>query len=75
MIVDEALSAPVMVRCPITGGLVPTGVFAASLDGLQPTNLLLACPECDGDHQWKPEEAILASGTAMTRDSGASVRR
>ena len=33
----------------------------SSLDDLQPTNLLLDCPDCGRDHEWTPIEAVLSA--------------
>lgn len=52
---------PVLIACPITEDLVPTGCQAQGLDELEPDNLLIACPVCGRDHEWTPEDAVLAS--------------
>lgn len=50
---------PVLIACPVTGELVPTGVDVHSLDELEVDHLLIACPECSQDHEWGPTEAVL----------------
>jgi hypothetical protein len=56
---------PVLISCPVTGDLVPTGVEADDAEGIEhlpDDNLLIACPECGRDHEWKPQDAVVASG-------------
>ena len=53
--------ALVLISCPITGRLVPTGIKAEGEDELNTGgHVLLRCPDCGGDHQWGPEDAALA---------------
>ncbi len=53
--------APVLISCPITGRLVPTGIEAESEDDLDTAgHVLLACPDCGGDHPWDSTDAALA---------------
>ncbi|HEX7224969.1 MAG TPA: hypothetical protein VF367_05265 [Candidatus Limnocylindria bacterium] len=49
----------VLVSCPKTGELVPSGFWADTLDELEAENELLDCPACGSDHRWTPPEAIL----------------
>lgn len=54
--------ARVLIRCPITESLVPTGVSIADwgdLDHLDPAMLLIACSDCGRDHESSPEDAVL----------------
>ena len=52
----------VLISCPITGELIPTGVHVVSLEDVERQgNLLIACPECGRDHEWKREDAVLAA--------------
>lgn len=52
---------PVLISCPITGDLVPTGVNATNLEELGDDKLLLiARPECGRDHDWTRADAVLA---------------
>jgi len=52
----------VLTPCPVTGDLVPTGVQVTTLEDVEPEgNLLIACPECGRDHDWKREDAVLAA--------------
>jgi hypothetical protein len=50
---------PVLIECPLTHQLVPTGFEAVDLDELEPSNLLIDCPGCGQDHMWMPSEAVL----------------
>jgi hypothetical protein len=53
--------APVLIACPATDALVPTGTNASTLADLEPTNLLLDCPDCGRDHEWPPLDAVLSA--------------
>ena len=56
---------PVLISCPQTSGLVPTGAQAKDakdLENLPDENVLLACPECGSDHAWTPLDAVVAPG-------------
>lgn len=56
---------PVLIACPKTNSLVPTGAHAddaEDLEHLPDENLLIACPECGHDHEWTPEDAVVAPG-------------
>lgn len=52
---------PVLITCPNTGDLIPTGAMADRLEDLDPDNLVIACPECGRDHEWTPEDAVIAA--------------
>lgn len=52
----------VLIACPHTLDLVPTGFHAETLDDLEDENLLFDCPACGGDHPWTRGEAVLAPG-------------
>jgi len=54
----------VLIACPTTGDLVPTGIDVDALEELndEPERLLIACPVCGRDHAWTPVEAVLAAG-------------
>lgn len=53
---------PVLIPCPTTGELVPTGANVPRLDELgDDTLLLIACPECGRDHEWTRSDAVLAA--------------
>ena len=55
---------PILIMCPFTEYLVPTGQHADSgeeLEALQGQFKLLACPECGRDHLWSSTDAVLAS--------------
>ena len=54
---------PVLISCPATGDLVPTGVQAddaEDFEHLPAQNLLIACPECGQDHAWTIADAVVA---------------
>ena len=52
----------VLISCPITRELIPTGVHVVSLEDVErQENLLFACPERGRDHEWKREDAVLAT--------------
>jgi hypothetical protein len=58
---EEGPMAPVLISCPTTGRLVPTGVEADGEDELDADgHVLLACPDCGGNHQWGLTDAALA---------------
>ena len=48
---------PTLIRCPATGGLVPTGVYVTELAHLDPVHVLPFCPDCGADHVWGPSDA------------------
>lgn len=52
--------AAVLISCPQTGALVPTGANVQHMDELKPTNMLIDCPDCGADHEWTPTEAVLS---------------
>ncbi len=60
----QTYSVPVLTSCPVTGALIPTGVFAERVDDLPDDNLLRDCPECGADHFWDSDEVTLAYGRA-----------
>ena len=48
--------------CRALAELIPTGVHVVSLEDVERQgNLLIACPECGRDHEWKREDAVLAA--------------
>jgi hypothetical protein len=49
----------VLINCPQTDDLVPTGVTADVLDNLPEVNVLNGCQACGGDHEWRRDEAIV----------------
>lgn len=52
---------PVLISCPTTGNLVPTGVNIVNRNEMgDDSRLLIACPECGRDHEWTPDDAVLA---------------
>ncbi len=53
--------AAVLIACPSTNALVPTGMHVPTLDDLEPVNLLIDCPDCGRDHEWTPHDAVLSS--------------
>ena len=53
--------APVLISCPVTDPLVPTGIEAESEDELDTEgHVLQGCPDCGGDHEWDSSDAALA---------------
>ena len=56
--------AAVLISCPATNALVPTGMNVPSLEDLEPVNLLIDCPDCGRDHEWTPNEAVLSVYTS-----------
>ena len=48
-----------LITCPQTGELVPTGVTADVLDELPAVNVLNGCRDCGGDHEWRRDEAVI----------------
>ena len=63
MLRDVLASMPfrhtVLIACPETYDLVPTGMVAASVAELEAENLLGGCASCGGDHPWTPDDAVL----------------
>ena len=52
---------PVLISCPVTGDLVPTGTQAASLEAVENTDhLLIDCLGCGQDHTWVASDATVA---------------
>ena len=50
----------VMIRCPFTQDLVPTGLEASSLETIEQREyLLIDCLECGQDHLWEPSLATM----------------
>ena len=49
----------VLITCPQTGDLVPTGVTADVLAELPPVNVLIGCRDCGEDHEWRRDEAVI----------------
>ena len=58
----ERMARIVLVGCPLTGEMVPTGYWADSLEELEPFNQLIECPACGDDHDWSPMQAELGWG-------------
>ena len=51
----------VLISCPSTGDLVPTGVYAFTIEDLEPSPYVLErCRDCHGPHEWIREDAILS---------------
>jgi hypothetical protein len=49
----------VLIRCPTSGDLVPTGVLARSLYELPVLNVLAGCERCGEDHPWTRDDAVI----------------
>ena len=55
---------PILITCPSTEDLVPTGQHADSAQELEELHgrfTLLGCPQCGRDHAWTATDAVLAS--------------
>jgi hypothetical protein len=67
----EAVAMPqvVLIACPETDELVPTGVRVNGRKDLEPVNHLIACPSCGNDHEWIPAEAVVTTATDAFRPS------
>ena len=62
----------VMIRCPSSGDLVPTGIEVTSLQKLDRAEyLLIDCLECGRDHLWEPSEATLAGPVLVSSSQWA----
>lgn len=63
----------VLISCPVTGDLVPTGTEASSLEAVEDTDhLLIDCLGCGQDHTWVASDATLAPGQlVMSSQQGA----
>ena len=59
----EADMAMVMIRCPVTGQRVSTGIETVpdSVNLIPPINARLVCPDCGGVHVWSILEAELVN--------------
>ena len=53
----------VLIRCPTSGELVPTGVLARELDELPAVNIMVGCDRCSEDHVWTREDAVITTTT------------
>lgn len=60
---------PVLIACPETFDLVPTGVQTARRDDVQ-SSRLIGCPSCGGEHDWTPDDAVLAEVAARSFEGG-----
>jgi hypothetical protein len=51
----------IMIKCPTTGKLIPTGMAADqnSFDSSTFTNNSVQCPECGRMHTWSKQDAQL----------------
>ena len=49
----------VLIMCPQTGDLVPTGVTADVLDELPAVNVLNGCAGCGADHEWRRDVSVI----------------
>lgn len=57
----------VLIACPETNELVPTGSRVSNRQELEPVNVLLTCPSCGTNHQWVPDEAVVTTSTEEFR--------
>lgn len=53
--------ASVMIKCPKTGKLVPTGISMdkKSFETAKLENNAVGCPACGGNHTWSKKDAVL----------------
>jgi hypothetical protein len=51
----------VLIACPDTFDLVPTGVHVADVADLRGEYTLALCASCGAEHRWQPFAAVLAS--------------
>ena len=51
----------VLIACPDTFDLVPTGVHVADLAELSGEYTLAVCASCGAAHRWRPFAAVLAA--------------
>ena len=49
----------VLITCPDTGDMVPTGLSRDELDELPTVNVLTGCDRCGADHEWRRDEAVI----------------
>lgn len=56
----DPIARLVIIACPASDLLVPTGVYVRDLSELEAASLLSACPGCGDDHRWTPHEATFA---------------
>jgi hypothetical protein len=57
----------VLIACPETNELVPTGMRVSGREELAPVNVLSACPSCGHAHEWVPHEAVVTAATEEFR--------
>jgi hypothetical protein len=57
----HSLKPVVLITCPTSGELVPTGVLARELEELPAVNVLLGCERCGEDHEWFQDEAVITA--------------
>ena len=58
---SESGLTQVLISCPNSGDLVPTGEYAVAIEDLAPSPYVLSwCPGCDGSHEWIREDAIVS---------------
>lgn len=52
--------AQVVIQCPVTEGLIPTGMNVVATDEIRPHgNLVIACSDCGRDHEWGRRDAVV----------------
>ena len=60
MLLEEYAAAVVLIECPVTHALVPTGTMAERAEQLPLISLLIDCPDCAQDHLWRAADGVLA---------------
>lgn len=51
----------ILIPCPVSGDLVPTGVPRDQLDPLITIYVLVGCQACGDEHMWIARDAVLAA--------------
>lgn len=57
----------VLIACPETNELVPTGIRVSDRENIEPTNVMSACPSCGNEHEWVPTEAVVTGSGEEVR--------
>jgi len=51
----------ILIACPITGNVVPTGVYVLTIEDLAPNPYILErCHACREPHEWIREDAVMS---------------
>jgi hypothetical protein len=52
---------PILIACPVSGNLIPTGSEANRLGEASKPGVVLDCPDCGQDHEWDARDAVFAA--------------